>query len=459
MRRLVGSMKNLSGAATMASISAGFGCAATGEGRNPTNGVIAKPETTVSTSSRRPHTSINPGGMSISSRVSRMAVARRSGSCASCCPPGNEIWPLWCSTSSVRFVSIRQGMPPETKIGTRTAARRCGFGGRSRASRAASLALSRSSTSIPCCWPDRRVSPSRDRRGATARDSVSGISQRIHQMLTVEGLCPTTSCGGRQEFPCRWGMSQRPPGGRPMHPQLASVDGSPSQRQRDIYLLSPRLLPPEVIAVAFAKTSRSPRPFREIAEELTESTSSEFHEKWVLGYGHGSVAEHAVLHLALENLSRLAIESLESNRLCSYTEKSTRYQIFDAFYVPPAIAASGHAERYAGACRELFEAYQASLDPVRRVIESWHPRKADETERAYGARIRSKYIDVCRFLLPCATLANVGMTANARALEHAITKMLSHPLEEVRAIGTEVKRVAAAEVPTLLKYANPNPYL
>ena len=244
-----------------------------------------------------------------------------------------------------------------------------------------------------------------------------------------------------------------------MNPQFASIDGSPSQRLRDIYLLSPRLLPPEVIAVAFAKTSRSPKPFREIAEELTQEQSSEFHEKWVLGYGHGSVAEHAVLHLALENLSRLAIECLESNRLCSYTEKSTRYQIFDAFYVPPAVAASSHAERYLGACRALFEAYQASLEPVRRVIEAWYPRRADETDRAYGARTRSKYVDVCRFLLPCATLANVGMTANARALEHAITKMLSHPLEEVRAIGAEVKRVAAAEVPTLLKYADPNTYL
>lgn len=211
--------------------------------------------------------------------------------------------------------------------------------------------------------------------------------------------------------------------------------------------------------MAFARTSRSPRPFREIAQELTQEQSSAFHEKWVLGYGHASVAEHAVLHLALENLSRLSIECLESNRLCSYTEKSTRYQIFDAFYVPPAIAASVHADRYIGACRQLFETYQASLQPVRRVIEAWYPRRADETERAYGARIRSRYVDVCRFLLPCATLANVGMTANARALEHAITKMLSHPLEEVRAIGAEVKRVAATEVPTLLKYADPNPYL
>ncbi|MBI3998930.1 MAG: FAD-dependent thymidylate synthase [Armatimonadetes bacterium] len=244
-----------------------------------------------------------------------------------------------------------------------------------------------------------------------------------------------------------------------MHPQFASIDGTPSLRQRDIYLLSPRLLPPEVIAVAFAKTSRSPKPFREIASELTEESSSEFHEKWVLGYGHGSVAEHAVLHLALENLSRLAIECLESNRLCSYTEKSTRYQIFDSFYIPPAIAASSDAKLYADTCRHLFETYNASLEPVRRVIEEWYTRRPEETDRAYAARVRSRYVDVCRFLLPCATLANVGMTANARALEHAITKMLSHPLEEVRAIGAEVKEVARTEVPTLVKYADPNPYL
>jgi thymidylate synthase ThyX len=55
-----------------------------------------------------------------------------------------------------------------------------------------------------------------------------------------------------------------------------------------------------------------------------------------------SVAEHAVLHLALENVSRLAIETIEANRLASYTEKSTRYQLWDedAFYLPDELA--GH---------------------------------------------------------------------------------------------------------------------
>jgi len=103
--------------------------------------------------------------------------------------------------------------------------------------------------------------------------------------------------------------------------------------ERQIYLLDPRQLPPETIAVTFAKTSRSPESFRQIAAELTDQKSSEFNEKWVVGYGHSSVAEHAILHIAAENVSRLAVECIESNRLASYTEKSTRYQTWqpDAF--------------------------------------------------------------------------------------------------------------------------------
>ena len=106
--------------------------------------------------------------------------------------------------------------------------------------------------------------------------------------------------------------------------------------QRQIYLLDPQEFSPETIAVTFAKTSRSPESFREIAAELTEAKSAEFNEKWVVGYGHSSVAEHAVLHIALENISRLAVENLESNRLASYTEKSTRYQTWsgEAFFMP-----------------------------------------------------------------------------------------------------------------------------
>jgi thymidylate synthase ThyX len=230
---------------------------------------------------------------------------------------------------------------------------------------------------------------------------------------------------------------------------------------RRIYLLSPRDLSPETIAVAFAKTSRSPESFSEIASGLTEEKSAKFHEKWVVGYGHASVAEHAVLHIAFENVSRLAIESIESNRLASYTEKSTRYQKWapDDFFVPSEL--DGHALRaeYIAVCRFLFKTYAESLEPVRTVVFDRTPRRADETDEALDRRVRSQYVDACRFLLPAASLANVGMTVNARALENTIRKMLSHRLEEVREIGAQVKVVAKDEVPTLVKYAEAVPYI
>lgn len=230
---------------------------------------------------------------------------------------------------------------------------------------------------------------------------------------------------------------------------------------RRIYLLEPKRYSPETIAVAFAKTSRSPLSFDVIADELTEAQSAEFHEKWVVGYGHASVAEHAVLHVALENVSRLAIECIESNRLASYTEKSTRYQKWDlqSYFTPPEILGSEFESLYSDTCTRLFQTYQDSLEPVRKLIQEEHPQRKNESDERWDGRIRSRYVDVCRFLLPAAALANVGMTANARVLEHAIRKMLSHQLQEVRDIGECLREVAQAETPTLVKYADRVDYL
>lgn len=231
--------------------------------------------------------------------------------------------------------------------------------------------------------------------------------------------------------------------------------------ERDIYLLSPRALSPETIAVAFAKTSRAPESFREIAAELSDEKSAQFHEKWVVGYGHASVAEHAVLHLAFENVSRVAIETIEGNRLASYTEKSTRYQKWgpDDFTIPPELDDHPLRDEFIATVRLLFSTYAESLDPTKNLIVERTPRRDGESDEAYDRRIRSQYVDRCRFLLPAAANANVGMTANARVIEMTIRKMLSHTLEEVRQIGEKMKEVSKAETPTLVKYADANEYL
>jgi len=229
--------------------------------------------------------------------------------------------------------------------------------------------------------------------------------------------------------------------------------------ERRIYTLEG--LAPEVRAVCFAKCSRSPEPFDEIAKELTEEKSSEFHEKWVVGYGHSSVAEHAVLSLAIENVSILATKVIEDNRLASYTEKSTRYQIFDKnrYLKPARLMQSSLGAAYEQAGDFLFETYQKLSAPMAEFIKKREPKTDKTADKMYESVIKAKVCDNIRYLLPAATLTNLGMTVNARNLDWAITKLLSHPLEEMQAIGAGLKNEAAKVTPTLEKFAAPNPYL
>ncbi len=229
--------------------------------------------------------------------------------------------------------------------------------------------------------------------------------------------------------------------------------------QRRIYTLPSEMMP-EVKAVTFAKCSRSPEPFDQIAKELTEEKSAEFHEKWVVGYGHSSIAEHAIISLAVENVSILATKVIEDCRLASFTEKSTRYQIFtkDRVYKPENVMNSELGPVYENAVNLLMDTYQEIAEPMKEFAKKKYPQK-EESDSLYEMISKARACDNIRYLLPTATLTNLGMTVNARELEHLIKKMLSHPLKEMQDIGQEIKEKAVTEVPTLVRFANKNNYL
>jgi len=210
--------------------------------------------------------------------------------------------------------------------------------------------------------------------------------------------------------------------------------------------------PPEVTAVAFAKCSRSPEDFDKIANELNEDKSRKFHEKWVVGYGHSSVAEHAVLSIAMENVSILATKVIEDNRLASYTEKSSRYQQFtkERYFTPELNP-------------ELKKIYKETVDLILDKYTELIPRMSDFVKKKYPnfsvIEIKNRTFDNLRNLLPVCCLTNLGMTINARALEYAICKLLTHPLKEMNLIGDELKETALKVTPTLVKYTDYNKYL
>ncbi len=217
-------------------------------------------------------------------------------------------------------------------------------------------------------------------------------------------------------------------------------------------------LPPEVVAVTFARTSRSPESFDEIARDLTEESSSRFHEKWVVGYGHSSVAEHAVLSVAVENISILGAKVVEDNRLSSFTEKSTRYQVMspENHYTPSVFADGEAGEVYRRGVADLYTTYEALLPEALRFAEE---RYGSAACRERGLAPSGKACDAVRGLLPAAAKTNLGWTVNARSLRHAIVKLGSHPLEEMRELATALTKVAGERVPTLLRYTEPSPYL
>jgi len=248
-------------------------------------------------------------------------------------------------------------------------------------------------------------------------------------------------------------------------------------------------LPEEVVAVLFAYVSRSPNSFKRnllnllgsgdlnidvnkvhdmygdgsdssVMQEAKEK-AMKFHEKWVVGYGHGSVAEHASIKFACDKISIVATKILEDNRLGSYTEKSTRYQVFDknVFYWDPKLMSS----EFQGEVREvvhlLFDTYEKFLPLITEFVKTKNPIEEGINPRAYENSLKAKICDIIRYLLPAGTLTAMGFAFNARTAEHAINKLLSHPSTEAQELGNRLLEEGSKICPTLLKFAKFNPFM
>ena len=203
-------------------------------------------------------------------------------------------------------------------------------------------------------------------------------------------------------------------------------------------------LPEEVIAVIFAYVSRSSASFRDNLRKLLSDEelnvnlktagaakghsekAARFHEKWVVGYGHSSVAEHAVAHIGIEKISRLASAELElSNPFNSFTEYSQRYQRPKRgdFYVPPVLEQNpGLKEKFLSLQDKAYDTYEQLLSGLTAYLVKVIPQKPEESERAYRMRIEKIAFEDARYVLTLATFTNLGMTGNGRALRDTLVR-------------------------------------
>ena len=240
-----------------------------------------------------------------------------------------------------------------------------------------------------------------------------------------------------------------------------------SNVDRDVYTVSN--IPEEVVAVIFAYVSRSPKSFRDNIgvvieeEQLGQERASKFHEKWVLNYGHASVAEHAAVHVGIEKVSRLFSSLLElSNEYLSFTEYSQRYQkpVKGDFYTPVELEKRpGLAKEFRQLCDDQYDIYSKLNDILFTHLKETVPVPEGKDEKVHHRALEKIAFEDARYALNLSTYTNLGMTANARAIEDSLSVLLSSRYTEVRSRAEEIKQEVRFSVPTLVKYADEKEYI
>ncbi|MGC8649130.1 MAG: FAD-dependent thymidylate synthase [Candidatus Micrarchaeia archaeon] len=217
----------------------------------------------------------------------------------------------------------------------------------------------------------------------------------------------------------------------------------------------------------------------------------------ILGeYGDDSVAEVPNVAIGLEGMDQLTIKYIEGHRLFSGIEKSTRYidyslplkldnegniigydkervSKFYLYKVPKAIADSNKKEWYEQVMDELFEFYKKTELEVKKKLKEDEPlenqkfpddngnmleyNKLSEehkisAKRAYEKAIEAKSYDICRSILPLATLTNMGLSENFRVLRETIAEMFASPNNEVKEIGEKMYNELENYAPNLINW-------
>ncbi len=192
---------------------------------------------------------------------------------------------------------------------------------------------------------------------------------------------------------------------------------------------------PETISAAYARISRDPAPVdrlrKKAADEVEQARKS--NRTIVYKYGHGSIAEHAVFNFDILGISRLAVEALQSFRLTSFTEKSQRYVKIGAdWHLPEDMLDTRPV------LEDLFACYGTLYEML--VKKGFSEGEAKED---------------ARYILPLATTSQMGMTVNARELEHIIRRLKAHPLAEVRSISDALFQAVLPVAPSLMLFTEP----
>jgi len=203
-------------------------------------------------------------------------------------------------------------------------------------------------------------------------------------------------------------------------------------------------MPPEKVAYALARYSRSPDSIRDSVEWVRTHDSMKFLESFYFQYGHASIADLGHVVLCFEGISELAATEAEDEQLWDGQARSSRYQDFSrsGFVTPPELS-TNDAAAYTAAGGKLLDAYHQIHRRMCEFLAERLPRPNDVKPEAYQRNIAARAFDVARYTLFFGVPTGVGQVTSIRTLEHQIRRLKSSEYAEVRELAGEIAEACA----------------
>jgi thymidylate synthase ThyX len=203
-------------------------------------------------------------------------------------------------------------------------------------------------------------------------------------------------------------------------------------------------MPPEKVAYALARYSRSPDSIRDSIEWVRTHDSMKFLESFYFQYGHASIADLGHVVLCFEGISELAATEAEDEQLWDGQARSSRYQDFSrsGFVTPPDLPADD-AATYNSAGEKLLAAYAEIHKRMSEFLAGRLPRPEDMKPDAYRRNVAARAFDVARYTLFFGIPTGVGQVTSIRTLERQIRRLKSSEYAEIRELATEIAAACA----------------
>jgi len=229
---------------------------------------------------------------------------------------------------------------------------------------------------------------------------------------------------------------------------------------------------PETISAAYARISRDPRDVDKLREEslLQVKKARRSNQAIVFGMSHHSVAEHAYFNFDILQISRLALEELEARRIgAAYTEKSQRYITLKGDFVVPSEFSEADVVKFKKLVELQNNFYENNLEKLTKYQFENNPKLAEDaaTSKRKGTcnkmnraqnTLEGWAKEDARYALSLATQAQLGMSFNARTLEHAIRILRHSKLAECRELSQKLFDVTKNVAPSLIILTDPNEF-